>query len=128
MGMDQTITFQQAVPAWADVAADLARRGLPVQMRMIDGQLAFPDEAPEGDWRELRVAVDQGMITLRREPGRVVCVIWGNAEKELVRAWNAITWVLVHLGGGQVLTPEGPVDAGQYRTVAEFPEQFQTDH
>lgn len=127
MGMDQTITFQQGVPGWAEVMAELTRRGLPVQMRMIDGQLAFPDEMPEETWRELRIAVDAEMITLRREQDRIVCVIWGNADRELVRAWNAITWTLAHTGGGQILTPQGPVDAEQYRTVVELPEQFQTD-
>src|SRR5205814_1612460 len=62
MGMSQTVTFSQGKPpAWPAVRDLLAGRGYPVQMRMIDGELAFPDEEPPETWRELRVASSQGM-------------------------------------------------------------------
>src|SRR3712207_8342677 len=35
---------------------------------------SFPDEVPPEGWRELRVGTPQGMVTLRREGGAVVCV------------------------------------------------------
>jgi len=55
-----TATFAEGqAPSWPAVCALLARRGYPVQMRMIDGQPAFPDEAPPDDWREVRVAATQ---------------------------------------------------------------------
>jgi hypothetical protein len=122
MGMEQTVTFPGgAVPAWAAVQGLLAARGFPVQMRMIDGQPAFPDEAPQEPWRELRVGTPGGMITLRREPERVVLVTWGNAEGELRHGWNALTWALAEAGGGRVLTPSGPVTAEEYRRSADLP-------
>jgi len=43
------------------------QRGYSVQLRMIDGELAFPDEVPPETWRELRVGTPQGMLTLRRD-------------------------------------------------------------
>src|SRR5205814_953475 len=85
MGMEQAVTFEGGpLPAWGAVRDLLAGRGYPVQTRMIDGELAFPDEAPPEEWRELRVGTPGGMVTLRREPGRVVCVTWGNAQGELL--------------------------------------------
>jgi hypothetical protein len=44
---------------------------------MIDGELAFPDEEPPEDWRELRIGTPEGMmVTIRRERDRVVLVVW----------------------------------------------------
>jgi hypothetical protein len=121
MGMEQTVTFAGAVPAWAAVQKLLAACGLPVQMRMIDGQPAFPDEAPPEPWRELRLGTPAGMVTLRREPDRILLVTWGNAEGGLRQAWNALTWALAESGGGRVMTPSGPVTAAEYRHSAELP-------
>src|SRR5262249_59720799 len=101
MGMDRTVSFRgKAPPAWGAVANLLAARGYPVQMRMIDGELALPDEKPPEGWRELRVAAAGGMVTLRREGDRVACVTWGNADDGLRRLWNALAWALAAAGGG----------------------------
>jgi hypothetical protein len=122
MGIEQTVTFAGgAVPAWATVQGLLAGRGFPVQMRMIDGQPAFPDEAPPEPWRELRIGTPGGMITLRRDLDRVVLVTWGNAEGELRYGWNALTWALAEAGAGRVLTAAGPVTAEEYRRTADLP-------
>src|SRR6516225_7808573 len=73
MGMEQTVTFAEgALPPWDEVSDLLARRGFPVQVRMIDGQLVLPDERPSETWRELRLGTPQGMVTLRRENRQVV--------------------------------------------------------
>ena len=48
-----------------------------MQMRMIDGELALPDETPPDGWRELRVAAPEGMVTIRRAPGRIVLGTFG---------------------------------------------------
>src|SRR5262249_49943923 len=55
MGMSQVVKCSNGVPEWPRVAAWLAERGIPVQLRMIDGQLALPEDSPGPDWRELRV-------------------------------------------------------------------------
>jgi hypothetical protein len=88
---------------------------------MIDGELAFPDEAPPEGWRELRVGTAGGMVTVRREPGRVVCVTWGNAQGEMLQAWHALTWAFAEAGGGRVELPAGPVTAAEYRRTAALP-------
>ena len=47
MGMEQRVEFDAAgKPRWADVAALLSQLSFPVEMRMIDCELAFPNEAP----------------------------------------------------------------------------------
>jgi hypothetical protein len=122
MGMDQTVTFgDRPPPAWAVVDELLRRHGFPVQMRMIDGQLAFPDEAPPEAWRELRVGTPQGMVTLRREGGGIVCVTWGNADAALRQAWNALAWAFAEAGGGRVRTTDGLAEAAAFRRGAELP-------
>jgi hypothetical protein len=122
MGMDQTVSFAgKPIPTWAAVSALLTRRGFAVQMRMIDGQLAFPDEAPPDEWKELRLGTPQGMVTLRRDGGSVVFVTWGNADEALRQAWNALVWAYAEAGGGLVQTPQGAADAETFRKQAEMP-------
>ncbi len=122
MGMEQAVTFSGGVvPAWATVRGLLAECGFPVQVRMIDGELSFPDEEPPEAWRELRLGTPQGMVTVRREPDRVVAVTWGNADLALVEAWNAVAWAFAEAGGGRVLAASGPVAADEFRRAADLP-------
>jgi hypothetical protein len=122
MGVDQRVTFAGAPPSWQALRQVLAQSGYPVQLRMIDGQLAFPDEEPPESWQELRVASSAGMVTLRREGQELVCVTWGNADAGLRQAWNALAWASAATGGGKVQTARGPLDAEAFRRVAELPE------
>src|SRR5947209_20453200 len=94
MRMEQTVTFPaSSPPSWSAARDLLASRGLHVQVRMIDGELAFPDEEPPENWRELRLGTTDGMtLTVRRDRDRVVLVVWGNADAGLVQARNALTW------------------------------------
>jgi hypothetical protein len=128
MGMDQTVSFAQASrPAWGVVRDLLVARGLSVQVCMIDGQLAFPDELPPEGWRELRLGTPAGMVTVRRESGRLVCVIWGNADDSLVRAWNAVTWAFAQASGGLVQLPSRPsLSAREFADSGDFPAGFST--
>jgi hypothetical protein len=126
VGMDQMVTFaQRPVPAWPAVRDLLAGLGYPVQIRMFDGQLAFPDEDPPETWQELRVATPQGMVTIRRSAGRVTLVTWGNADAALRQAWNALAWAFTEAGGGSVQTAQGSVDAESFRQAAELPTALQ---
>jgi hypothetical protein len=121
MGMQQSVRVSP-VPSWAAVREALAAAGYPVQTRMIDGELAFPDEEPPEGWRELRAGTAGGMVTVRREPGGVTLVVWGNADEATRQGWNALAWGFAAAGGGRVETPAGPVDADAYRTAADLPE------
>jgi hypothetical protein len=122
MGMEQTVVFEPGrVPAWAAVRDLLAAHGFAVQMRMIDGQLAFPDEMPPETWQELRVGTTDGMITLRRDGDQVRTVTWGNADPAMVRAWNALTWAIAQAGQGKVMSPSGLLTAAEYYSTADLP-------
>src|SRR4051812_37141696 len=113
--MDQSVTFaQRPVPPWVAVRDRLAQIGYPVQVRMINGELAFPDEEPPEPWRELRVAAPEGMVTLRRTAESVTLVTWGNADAGLRQAWNAVAWALAEVGGGTVQTEQGPMDCHEF--------------
>jgi hypothetical protein len=106
MGLEQTVVFStHAVPVWRQVQHLLASRGFPLQIRMINDQLAFPDEMPEEPWRELRVGTAADMVTLRRGPDRVTLVTWANADVPLVRMRNAIAWALAEAGAGHIQSP-----------------------
>jgi hypothetical protein len=122
VGMDQSVTFSVgSTPAWPVVRDRLVALGYPVQVRMIDGELAFPDEEPPETWRELRIGVPDGMITLRRSAESVTFVTWGNAEGGLRQAWNALTWAFAEAGSGLVQTAQGPADAATFRRLADLP-------
>lgn len=115
MGMQLEVTFPGAsVPDWPAVAELTAGHGLSTQMRMIDGELAFPDDAPPADWRELRVAADGAMVTIRREPAGVQLVVWGNADAAQLRLWRVLAWAFARAGAGHVQTEQGPADADRF--------------
>jgi hypothetical protein len=119
--MDQSVTFEIGIPNWAAVQALLADHGYAVQMRMIDGELAFPDEAPPETWRELRVGTPQGMVTVRRDGQRLVFVTWGNADGDMRQAWNAVTWAFAAAGDGKVQMADASVAAAEFLQRAELP-------
>jgi hypothetical protein len=105
--MDRKVTFPpERAPRWPDLAAGSAARGVPVQVRMIDDQLALPDEEPGEAWREVRVGTPAGMVTLRREPDGIRLVIWGNADQPLREAWDTLTQAVAQVSGGRVETAE----------------------
>jgi hypothetical protein len=123
VGMDQTVTFaERGVPEWPAVRDLLASLGYPAQVRMIDGELAFPDEEPPGAWRELRLGAAGGMVTLRRSTDSVTFVTWGNADPGQQQLWNALTWAFAEAGAGTVRTEHGTVDAATFRRVANLPQ------
>jgi hypothetical protein len=121
MGLERTVTFAGDIPGWPAVCDLLAGRGAAVQMRMIDGELAFPDEEPPEAWRELRLSLGGGMVTVRRGAGQVSLVVWGNADAALLQAWDLLAWAFAEAGGGRVLTEAGPQSAADFRRAANLP-------
>jgi hypothetical protein len=102
MGMERVITFPGVEPSWPAVRETIAVAGRAVQMRMIDNLPAFPDEEPETGWREMRLSLGGGMLTLRREPGRLRVVVWGNADEALQRDQELLAKACADAGGGVV--------------------------
>ena len=120
--MEQTVTVPAgAAMPWTEVASRLAEHGYAVQVRMIDGLPAFPDEQPPDDWHELRVGTPAGMVTLRRTPAGVGVVTWGNAGPDLQRAAHALLWAVADVGGGHIETPAGGQSAADYAQEADLP-------
>jgi hypothetical protein len=121
MGLEQTVIFPEAVPAWRDVQELLTKSGFPIQVRMIDGQLAFPDEMPAEPWRELRVSSDAGMVTIRREQNRVALITWGNIDAPLQRTRNALAWAFGQAGNGRIQTDQAELAAADFLRSADLP-------
>src|SRR5205809_85519 len=127
MGMEQRVEFPpQGMPTWQALREFLGEHGFAVQLRMIDGQLALPDEAPPPEWQELRIGTDQGMITMRREGEQLAFVAWGNADRLLLQAWNALVWACAYLGKGRVLTEAGPRSAAEYQREHDLPDALKS--
>jgi hypothetical protein len=128
MGMDQKVVFPPAnMPTWSQFADMCTKHQVPVQLRMIDGELALPDETPPHDWRELRVGVPAGMVTLRHDADGITLVIWGNADDRLRREWNALTWAIGRLTGGAIHNPSATgLSAADFAKIAELPANFAT--
>ena len=102
MGMECIISFRAEEPTWSAIRKRIEAAGSTVQMRMIDGMPALPDEEPEDGWKELRVSLGGGMLTLRREPGRMRVIVWGNADEALKRDQEALARACAEVGGGFV--------------------------
>jgi hypothetical protein len=100
MGMVRVVTFSDAGPEWPAVRDRLTAAGATVQMRMIDNMPAFPDEEPESGWREIRVSLGGGMLTVRREPGSMSVIVWGNADAALVADQERLVRACAEAGGG----------------------------
>src|SRR5437588_13014582 len=129
MGMEQTVVFPAGSPVcWPAARRLLASHGFPVQVRMIDGELAFPDEEPPANWHELRLATAEGLaVTVRRESNRVVFVVWGNADAKLVQGWNALVWAFAETGSGQIHTADKSYTPTDYRSQFDLPASLRSD-
>lgn len=90
MGQERVVSFNGSPPEWEAIRTKLSERGIAATIRMIDGMPAFPDETPEPGWKELRVGFASGMVTLRRGPNQLTCVVWGNADAALLASWEAL--------------------------------------
>src|SRR5882672_4369076 len=100
MGMERIVSFSGTPPTWQAVARVLSERGWAVEMRMIDNELAFPDEQPPENWREIRVGASGAMVTVRRREREVALVAWGNADENQRQLWQRLAWAFAHAGAG----------------------------
>ncbi len=122
MGLEQSVVFaKDGVPRWSDVTDLLEKCDFAVQVRMIDGELALPDDTVPSEWHELRISTPSGMITLKRQSDRVVLVAWGNADSKQKQAWNAVAWGFAEVGGGRIESPDGKHDRLAFHRSADLP-------
>src|SRR3972149_3167165 len=121
--MEHVIRFSSGgSPDLRRVMTLLAQHDFPVQVRMVDGELTLPDEAPPERWKEVRLGTSSGMVSLVRRGGEIAVVTWGNADEAMQRAWNAVAWAAAKAGDGQILRPEGPQNPDDFRASVSFPE------
>ena len=115
MGVQLVVRFPDDEPAFDAVTAKLAAAGEPAVVRMIDGLPALPDEQPGEHWREVRVVLSAGMVTLRRGRGDWSFVVWGNSGDALLRCRDLTAWAAADAGNGVVLADDGtPIPAEQF--------------
>lgn len=63
---------------WPQLFDMLQTHGEKAVIRMIDGMPAFPDEQPEANWKEVRIGLSAGMITVKKDSTQLTCVSWGD--------------------------------------------------
>jgi hypothetical protein len=93
MGLD-VLVAQPAPPPLPEVLARLAGAGVTAMIAMIDGGLVAPGTPLPPDWREVRLRTPAGMLTLRRQPGGVRILVFGNADEALVAVQRALVAAL----------------------------------
>ena len=103
MGVERVVRFPPGCsPGWPEIAAKFTAAGESPVLRMIDGLPAFPDEVPDPGWRELRVGLAGGMVTLRRHGDALRCVTWGSDDPALRRSLDHVISAAADAGGGGV--------------------------
>lgn len=116
MGMETRVRSESVASlSWNQIAAEMEKIGSPCQMRMIDGELAFPDETPPDNWRELRLGTAAGMVTLKREEKELSVVIWGNADPALLRDSRQLAWICASLANGKIEVDGGWIGAEEFQ-------------
>ena len=119
MGIERVIQFANPVPEWPAIASAFQTMGVTASIRMIDGLPAFPDEIPEPGWKELRLGLAGGMVTLRRVGPTIHCVTWGTADPGLQKSWDHCTCAVATAGNGTIALPDGST-----MLATEFQRQF----
>jgi hypothetical protein len=105
MGLQLTVSYREPTPDWEAVRERLSAKGISVTLRMIDGMPAFPNEVPDPGWNELRLSTENGMLTLRKAPDGITCIVWGNADEKLQREQVSVAETLVELTKGTLSAP-----------------------
>jgi hypothetical protein len=101
VGVERVVHFPAGIaPGWPEIAAKLAAGGESPVLRMIDGLPAFPDEVPDPAWKELRVGLGGGMVTLRREADTIRCIAWGGGDPAVTSALDATARAVASAAGG----------------------------
>lgn len=93
MGLERTVPAAKPFE-WPKLVARLKELGETPVLRMIDGLPAFPDETPADDWKELRIGLAGGMVTVRRTSDGYSCVTWGTVDAALQTSTDALIRVL----------------------------------
>jgi hypothetical protein len=92
MGLDVHVSVA-APPSLTELLSRLAAAGLTATVMMVDGQLCAPNALP-ATWRDARLRMAAGTVTVRVVPGGVSLVVFGNADPALLAARDTVARVL----------------------------------
>lgn len=101
MGMTWSISTREKI----DAARVIAGLQDPWQLRLIDGLPAFPDEAVPEEFREIRLALDGGMVTVVVEESGLKLVTWSAIDPPFRQAVDRLAAGLASAGSGTVQRP-----------------------
>jgi hypothetical protein len=94
MGLERIVSLANGLqPDWPLISSRLRDLGESPIIRMIDGMPAFPDEVP-ADWKEIRVGLAGGMVTLRKSANQIACVCWGTEDPLLKASFERLITAL----------------------------------
>ena len=89
MGLEIVVARSHLCPL-SPILERLRAAGLPSTVAMVDGVLQGPGAVPSLDWRDVRLRTPAGVVTLRRTPGGVAIVVFGNADGALQAAQRTV--------------------------------------
>jgi len=78
----------------AELVAALASAGIAATVMMIDGALVAPGAPLPSSWRDSRLRLAEGTVTLLRRGGDVAVVVFGNADERLRAAQERVASAL----------------------------------
>jgi hypothetical protein len=89
MGLDVVVP-RTGPCAIADLIVRLGQRGLAAQVIMVDGNLHPPKVPVKDGWRDVRLKLAAGMLSLKRQPNGIAVVVFGNADTPLLEAQRQV--------------------------------------
>jgi len=93
MGLDVHVSLATP-PSLAELLGRLAAAGTPATVIMVDGALCAPTAPPPAAFRDARLKLAAGTVTVRVVPGGVAVVVFGNADAALLAARDAVARAL----------------------------------
>ena len=81
----------------APLLESLAARGLTATVMMLDNQLCMPGAALPSTWSDVRLRTAAGTVSIKRRPGGVAVLVFGNADEALVAAQRTIAEAIAAL-------------------------------
>ena len=90
MGLEAFVTRAAPDCALAPLLELLAARGLPSTVMMLDSQLCMPGATLPSTWSDARLRTPAGTVSLKRRPGGIAVLVFGNADESLLAAQHKI--------------------------------------
>ena len=118
MGMSIQVEFGPSTGlSWNKLVGQLGKQGIAIEMRMIDGEIAFPTDEPTEDWKELRVSHSGAMLTIRRQPSGIELVSWNTDDTAIATLRENLALAAACVSEGTVHCDGKTYSADKYAEV-----------